>query len=379
MQWVMKMALKFQTKKVVNDSSNKIKITVVAPLLKIKWGGISVAATNMINCLRKDPIFEVDTVDINSKPYFPNNIFKKLLKLFIQPSILFIRLLKKRDSQIFHVHASNNWGIMPIAITAIYAFIFNKKMVVTYHLNKNNFKKNFKIIKILSKYIDAHIILSEYLLDEISRAGVRPYIVPNIVDIENFNFKLRTKINPKIIVARHLAPQYRIEDALLVFSKISSIFPNAELTIIGNYDNINYKNKIINMIHKLGLENNVKLLRFIDSRKKLNVLFSRADIFLNTSEMDIFPMALLEAASNGLIIVTTNAGGIPYLIHHKINGLVAKVGDIENFYINIKDILKDEEMAKKISFNARKLAEECSCSNVIKKLKNIYLKLLNPN
>jgi phosphatidylinositol glycan class A protein len=43
-------------------------------------------------------------------------------------------------------------------------------------------------------------------------------------------------------------------------------------------------------------------------------LLNRAHIFLNTSLIEAFCIAILEAASCGLIVVSTNVGGIPEVL-----------------------------------------------------------------
>lgn len=51
---------------------------------------------------------------------------------------------------------------------------------------------------------------------------------------------------------------------------------------------------------------------------KVADVLSRGHIFLNTSLTETFCLSMLEAASCGLIVVSTNVGGIPEVLPSKM-------------------------------------------------------------
>ena len=67
------------------------------------------------------------------------------------------------------------------------------------------------------------------------------------------------------------------------------------------------------MTHKYRLHNRVDLLGSIPYENVRNVLV-RGHIFLNTSLTESFCTAIVEAASCGLLIVSTNVGGVPEVL-----------------------------------------------------------------
>jgi len=66
---------------------------------------------------------------------------------------------------------------------------------------------------------------------------------------------------------------------------------------------------MVDMVDKHGLNNWVELLGMISNHKIWDVLIW-GQIFLNTTLSEAFCIANLEAASMGLLVVSTNVGGV---------------------------------------------------------------------
>ena len=71
------------------------------------------------------------------------------------------------------------------------------------------------------------------------------------------------------------------------------------------------------MRDKYNMAEKVELLGSVPSEDVRNVL-CRGHIFLNTSLTEAFCIAILEAASCGLLCVSTNVGGIPEVLPPKM-------------------------------------------------------------
>ena len=67
------------------------------------------------------------------------------------------------------------------------------------------------------------------------------------------------------------------------------------------------------MIEKYNLHERVELLGALEHGKVRDVL-CRGHIFLNTSLTESFCIANLEAASCGLLVVSTDVGGVPEVL-----------------------------------------------------------------
>ena len=81
------------------------------------------------------------------------------------------------------------------------------------------------------------------------------------------------------------------------------------------------------------------------------------DIFLNTTNFDNMPVSVIEAMALGLPLVSTNVGGMPFLIEDGVDGILVPPGDTKAMAGAIKDLLADPEKARKMAARARKKAE----------------------
>src|SRR6266478_7326566 len=63
------------------------------------------------------------------------------------------------------------------------------------------------------------------------------------------------------------------------------------------------------------------------------------------------PCSILECFASGLPIVTTSAGGIPYLVQHERTGLLRETGDWQGLAKNMVRLLRDENLALNLTRN----------------------------
>src|SRR2546429_6888166 len=63
-------------------------------------------------------------------------------------------------------------------------------------------------------------------------------------------------------------------------------------------------------------------------------VYDAADVYLNAPDIDNMPGSILEAFASGLPVVTTDAGGIPYMVRDGENGLIVPRGDRKSTRLN---------------------------------------------
>ncbi|MCX7549385.1 glycosyltransferase family 4 protein [Xanthomarina sp. F2636L] len=81
------------------------------------------------------------------------------------------------------------------------------------------------------------------------------------------------------------------------------------------------------------------------------------NIFINTTNYDNMPVSVIEAMALGLSIVSTNVGGLPYLLKHEKDSLLVPPDNTEAFVAAIKKLLDNPEATCEMAVQARKKVE----------------------
>jgi len=87
-------------------------------------------------------------------------------------------------------------------------------------------------------------------------------------------------------------------------------------------------------------------------------ILSQVDIVVLPSYHEGLPRFLLESASAGLPIVTTNVGGCKYVTKDGINGFLVPVKDINLLASSIETLIDDAALRKKMGQESRRIAIE---------------------
>ncbi len=102
----------------------------------------------------------------------------------------------------------------------------------------------------------------------------------------------------------------------------------------------------------------------------LAALYSAADLLILPSRADNLPNVILEAMACGVPVAAFRTGGIPDLIDHNKNGILAERFNIEELARGVGMLITDTETRLSMGRNAREIVEKCFSSE---KIGNLYL------
>lgn len=210
-------------------------------------------------------------------------------------------------------------------------------------------------------YADRLVAPSPFLAEKLGFLNSEIEVIPNVLQIENYKFRLRSEIAPRLIWMRSFHPIYNPQLAVKAFAEVQRLYPQASLVMAGIDKGI--ENDVKNLAQTLGLKDSVRFAGFLDLKAKSRE-FSAADVYLNTNRIDNMPVSVIEAAALGLPVVATNVGGVPYLLQNGENGLLVADDDKKAMAEAILQLLSDARLTEKISRNGRLLAEKSAWKSV---------------
>jgi glycosyltransferase involved in cell wall biosynthesis len=195
---------------------------------------------------------------------------------------------------------------------------------------------------------DVTAVQSGYLVDVFARHGLKTRAIFNHVELDHFRFRERQPLRPVFLSCRSLEPEYNVACVLRAFALIQRRFPDARLTVAGDGSQ---RAELEQLARELCLRN-TEFTGMVQP-SGMPAMYDAADVLLNATDVDNMPLSLIEAFSSGLPIVTTDAGGIPYIVSDGETGLLVQRDDDEAMAAAAIRLLEDGALALKLVSQAR--------------------------
>jgi len=177
--------------------------------------------------------------------------------------------------------------------------------------------------------------------------------VPDVNILSRYSIPLNKKI---ILFVGRVSSRKGVIDLVKAFSIVKNNIDEVMLLIVGKED-AKYGEKVKKVIQELDIADSTLLLGPIPNKEVVEIL-KKCDLFVYPSVGgEGIPRAIIEAMACGKPIVATNIAGIPEVVRNGETGFLVKVGDYQSLAQHIINILRNEELAKTLGNNARKLVE----------------------
>ena len=214
----------------------------------------------------------------------------------------------------------------------------------------NRIKKSRNFCDMIFQNAHINVAPSNYLFKAFENNGYDKLIyIPNTIELQNYSFKKRESVTPKLLWVRSFAKIYNPTMAVKVLFGLKNEFPQAVLCMVGPVKDESYQ-ETVQLIKELEID-----VVFTEklSKAEWTELSKQYDIFINTTHFDNTPVSVIEAMALGLPVVSTNVGGIPFLLKHQDNALLVPDNDVEKMINEIKKLLNNPKLANQVSENAR--------------------------
>lgn len=276
---------------------------------------------------------------------------------------------------LFHVMANSGWAWHLFAVPAIWiARHRSVTVVVNYRGGEADsfLTSQLRWIRPSLTRASAVVVPSKFLEAVFAKHGFATEIVPNIVDISRFTPAESLPRTAHIVITRNLEPIYDIGTALRAFAIIRCEMRDAHLSVAGSGPQLG---DLERLAQTLGIADAVRFTGRIDN-DELPAFYRTADLMLNPSTVDNTPISLLEAMASGVPIVSTNVGGIPYLVSHRRTALLVPPRAPELMAQAALSVLADVHLAASLRIVAREAAEGYTWLEVQDRLFRVYERVL---
>lgn len=210
---------------------------------------------------------------------------------------------------------------------------------------------------------------SKYLLDAFKNKGFDTVYIPNSIEMDKFPFKLRKKIKLKLLWVRAFHKTYNPTLAVRVVEILKNQYKDVTLCMVGPKKDSSLK-EVKELAFALDLSENIVYTGVLP-RNEWHKLSVNYDIFINTTNIDNMPVSVIEAMALGLPVVSTNVGGLPFLIEHNIDGILIEKNNARALADSVLYLINHPEDAQQIALNARKKAENFDSTKVVKQWREI--------
>jgi len=295
----------------------------------------------------------------------------RYLRGIVSLIIYVMQLPRIRRFTVIHILSSSGLNFyihtLPALVTAK---MLGKATIIHYHGGQaESFFSTRKWLFNFSVYLaDRLIVPSGFLEDVFINLGAKPLVIPNVIDLSKLVFRERNVIHPILLSARNLTTTYNIACAIRAFKHIKDRFCEAQMIIAGEGPELDY---LIKLSKELNLHNSIKFEGNVDNDRMID-LYNRADILINTSNIDNMPISILEAQAMGLLVISTRAGGVPYIIRHNTTGLLADLDNDDEIANNIIYAIENQSHSLSMIEASRIQVATFDKHLILQQWKNLY-------
>lgn len=312
----------------------------------------------------------------------------KIKSYFFTPGLF--KDLIKADYDVAHAHGIRNFQTDTAALSAR---LKKKPLVLSLHGMFSRQVAETRGARKAQKIYDAYDLLtgnfglktarilvanSEYEYQHLPKFQEKTRVVPHGVNAEKYSPQDKRQTNGKVILyVGRLSRGKNIEVLIRVFKELKKDFP-IKLVIVGGevpsvHGSGGYKEELLQLVKKLDVENSVVFTGYLNEEDLIRV-YNQGDVFVNPSAAENFCMALLEASSCGLPVISTRVGIAPELLKEYSWLLFRDEKDLKE---TLEKLLENETLRKRTGRELRKkVAEEYSWESTAKKIENVYREAL---
>ena len=356
----------------------RLRVAFVAPSLGI-LGGQAVQADRLLRAWRNDADVDAWLVPVNPEPpatlRWASGV--KYLRTVVNELVYgpdLVRQLSRAD--VVHVFSASYTSFLLAPLPAIgVARVLGRPVVLNYRSGEApDHLARSAIARAALARVDANVVPSRFLVEVFNRFGIDATVIPNLVDPCLFSFRERRPLRPRLVSTRNFDALYNVACTLRAFQIVQARHSDATLTLVGGGRG---ERELRGLADALRLRNVTFAGRV--SPDEIPACYRANDIYVQSPRIDNMPTSVLEAFACGLPVVSTRVGGIPAIVSHDVNGLLAEDDDHEQLAAHVLRLLDDASLAARLAHAARESSRACTWSAVRESWLAVYRRVLRPS
>jgi L-malate glycosyltransferase len=276
---------------------------------------------------------------------------------------------------LLHVMANSGWSWHLFAAPAIWiARLRRTPVVVNYRGGEaaEFLRGSARVVRVSLLRAARLIVPSGFLQQVFGHHGMAAEIVPNIVDLARFHPAEGPPASPRLLVARNLEAIYDNETALRAFALVLQQHADARLTVAGTGP---LAEPLRRLAASLGVAGSVHFAGRVE-RDAMAGLLRESSVALNPSLVDNTPNSVLEALASGVPVVSTQVGGVPFIVEDGRTALLVPPQDPQAMAAAVLRLLADPGLHQRLAAAGLVQVQQFTWGRVAPRLAAVYLAAL---
>jgi len=348
---------------VPTENTSRIRVLIVGPSLDI-LGGQAVQAKRLLDGLATSGVVEASFLAVNPRlsGFWGRCQRVKYVRTMVNSIAYFATLLRRvPQSDVVHAFSASYFSYLLSPMPAlVVGRIFKKPTILNYRSGEaDDHLTRWKLTAVptMRRLATAIVAPSGYLVDVFGKHGLTATSISNFVPIEKLPYRARTSFAPRFFSNRNLESLYNVGCTIRAFAVVHEQHPTATLVIAGDGAQ---RRELEALADELSVADAVSFIGRVDPGA-MGERYAACDIYFNSPNIDNMPSSIVESFACGLPVVSTDAGGIPYIVEHETTGLLSPCGDHRALAHSALRILADHSLGERLSRNAR---QECETKYV---------------
>ena len=216
---------------------SRVRVALVAPSLRYV-GGQSVQADLLLQTWGGDPDADARFIPVDPRFKFGLGWVERVpaLRTIIREPFYALSLLNLlKNADVVHIFSASysSFLLAPLPAWRI-ARLRGKKTLINYHSGECRDHLQLSLVaREVLKGTDQLVVPSGYLVDVLGEFELKALAIPNIVDVSQFEFRVRRPLRPHLVCTRGFHPYYCIDVVVRAFAEVQKVFPDARLDLVG--------------------------------------------------------------------------------------------------------------------------------------------------